>query len=290
VPRTLTTTRVVGRLVAAVALTAAAGLAVPLPTASAAACPAGTGVTVVVEFGSVGGGVSTTCVPDGGGDSAASLFEVHHDLTRVTRFPGAVCKVDGRPGSASCTNMPPSNAYWGLYWKEGAGGWKYSSEGVDSLNIPEGGAVRFAWQGGAPEPEEPPASGGGNGGGSGGGGNGGGGDNGSGGTSRGDEPSPTAVASESPDVEPTEPTPEQGKSEGAGEKKAKKKVKKKAATEEPTPTPEASETAAPVETASADPPADAGDDGLPGWVAPVGVALLFGAAGIVALIRRRAAT
>ncbi|HEY0949419.1 hypothetical protein [Nocardioides sp.] len=36
--------------------------------------------------------------------------------------------------------------------------------------------------------------------------------------------------------------------------------------------------------------AEPDDDGLPGWVAPAAIVLLFGAAGAAALLRRRGAT
>ena len=56
-------------------------------------------------------------------------------------------------------NTPPTNAYWGLCWSDGtAASWTYSSEGVDSLDVPEGGSVAFSWQGRSrPTPAEPPA-------------------------------------------------------------------------------------------------------------------------------------
>ena len=42
-------------------------------------------------------------MPGGGGDSAASLFEVHHNLTRpLPGLPGAICKVDGASRRRRC--------------------------------------------------------------------------------------------------------------------------------------------------------------------------------------------
>ena len=43
--------------------------------ASAAACASATGVTVVVDFNELGGGVQLKCDGSGGGDTAASLFD-----------------------------------------------------------------------------------------------------------------------------------------------------------------------------------------------------------------------
>ena len=298
-PLTLKPALTVGRLVAAATLAAAAGLAVPLTPANAAACPAGEGVTVVVEFASAGGGTVTSCVADGGGNSAAEQFaDAGHSLERVQRFPGAICKVDGKPGSASCVNMPPSNAYWALYWKKAGGSWAYSSAGVDSLDIPEGGAVRFTWKGSASAPEEPEPEppGGGSGGGSG-GGNGGGGNGGGSGGATPDDPAPTASDTPSASASPKAEKSATGtsKQDDKGKKSEKKQQDKAdAETDEPSVTPEASTTAEDAaqtedtEATSAEPPADS-DDGLPVWVAPVGIAVLFAAAGATALVRRRSA-
>jgi hypothetical protein len=140
------------RLAAVTALVAAASLAVP-GQAQASACSSSTGVTVVVDFSNAGGGIATTCVAGGGGDSAASLLAVDHALTRDQQYPGVVCKIDTAPADAECTSMPPANAYWGLFWSDGHGGWKYSSAGVDSLDVPDGGSVGMAWQdGGTDDP------------------------------------------------------------------------------------------------------------------------------------------
>ena len=59
----------VRRYAAAVTGLALAVAVVPAAPASAAdgRCPRGTGVTVVVDFGPLGGGVQIGCDPDGGG-------------------------------------------------------------------------------------------------------------------------------------------------------------------------------------------------------------------------------
>lgn len=111
-------------------------------------CTAG-GVSVAVDFHSLGGGVRQGCAASGGGSSAAANFgAAGFSLTRVDNFDGAVCKVDGQPASASCHNMPPANAYWALFWSDGTSGWRYSSTSVDGLKVPNGGTVAFSWQDG----------------------------------------------------------------------------------------------------------------------------------------------
>ena len=148
---------VVRGLVTAAVLAAVTGLTVVgLGTAPAAAalCADAGGVSVVVDFREVGGGIATGCDADGGGKSAATLFaDAGFALEYVQRQPGFVCRVNGAPAAASCVSTPPANAYWGLYWSNGtSGSWSYSSLGVGSLTVPAGGSVAFAWQGQAQGP------------------------------------------------------------------------------------------------------------------------------------------
>lgn len=128
------------RLLAAALLGVAAGgvgLAAP---AQAAACAAGTGVTVVVDS-------QVGCDADGGGVAASNFADAGHTLTYAARQPGFVCRVDGAPADAPCVNASPSDAYWGLFWSDGTSGkWTYSSLGVGSLKVPKGGSVAFVFQ------------------------------------------------------------------------------------------------------------------------------------------------
>src|SRR5580765_1111484 len=146
----LTVPRSVVGLVAAVLLTAAAGLGVSAP-AQAASCSTAHGVTVVVDFHQLGGGVQAACDANGGGKIAATqLTGVGHQLTYVQSQPGFVCRVDGAPSSDPCVNTPPADAYWSLWWSDGKSGrWTYSSAGVGSLQVPDGGYVALSWQSGS---------------------------------------------------------------------------------------------------------------------------------------------
>ena len=137
-------------LVAVVLVAAAAGLVglATAPPAAAAACTSTTGVTVLADFEQLGGGVPTTCVADGGGKAASTLFEsAGLPLTYAQRQPGFVCQVSGQPAGDPCVNASPADAYWGLWWSNGDPGstWTYSSLGVTSLKVPAGGLVAFAW-------------------------------------------------------------------------------------------------------------------------------------------------
>lgn len=137
--------------VAAVALVAAAAGVGYAEPAQADACADADGVTVVVDFHELGGGVSQVCDPDGGGHSAAKLFTDNgFPLTYVSRQPGFVCRVSGKPADDPCVNTPPSDAYWGLFWSDGkSGSWTYSTVGAGSQKVPDGGYVAFSWQGDA---------------------------------------------------------------------------------------------------------------------------------------------
>ena len=192
-------------------------------SADAAVCSSSGGVTVVVDYRELGGSTVTACAPDGGGKSAAAIFEsVGVTLSYATRQPGFVCRVNGAPASDPCVNASPSNAYWGLWWSDGAkASWTYSSYGAGGLTVPAGGSVGWSWQqdrpsGGAvppgvappvldspspsPSPTSSPTSGGSTGGGS--GSSGGGSGRGSGGT-QSTSPSASASSGTSPSATPS---------------------------------------------------------------------------------------
>jgi len=135
-------TRRSSRLLAAVLLGTVAGVVGVTAPAHAAACPPGTGVTVVVN-----GGVR--CDADGGtGERASRNFaDAGHTLSYASRSGGFVCRVDGAPADDPCTDASPADAYWALFWSDGtSGAWAYSSLGVGALRVPSGGAVAFVFQ------------------------------------------------------------------------------------------------------------------------------------------------
>lgn len=293
-----------GRLLAAAALVAAAvGVGVPAP-AVAAGCSSASGVTVVVDFNQLGGGVSSACVSGGGGQKASALFpSAGHPLTYAQRQPGFVCRVSGVPAEDPCINTSPANAYWGLWWTDGkGGGWVYSSLGASSLTIPDGGYVAFSWDesGGDATPSYTPAAH----------------------ASPSPTPAPTPTAQPSPSAAPGDgggdnggstptPSPTDGPTPSAGAGtpsptpsasasttgKPSKPSKPSASVDPSTGTaPSATSSATPSEEATTMPfsddpvsptAADASDDGLPAWVAPALIVVLFGVAGVVFLLRRR---
>ena len=271
---------------AVVALAAtAAGLVVPLSIApaQAATCSTSSGVSVVVDFHQLGGGVQTACDADGAGKYAAAQFtDVGHTLTYV-QGQAFVCEIDGAP-STQCVRTPPANAYWSLWWSDGTSGkWTYASSGVGALKVPAGGYVAFSWQKGTAQ--VPPGV------------------------------APTSHASSSPSTKPTShptasPThkPSHAASTPAGSTSgttpptptatesgsrdpshsASSHATRHPASTSPTPSATSSDGAAAVQAGGPpDTSAPGSGSGLPGWVAPALVAALFVAAAAVAVVRRK---
>ena len=145
------------RLVAgsAALLVAAAGLAVAAPAAEAAACSGSSGVTVVVDFGSLGGGVQTGCA---GGDPAsglAALSAAGHGYTFVPRQIGLVCQIDGRPNPC---NGAPTTAYWSYWHATRGGSWSYATAGAGGYNPQPGTVEGWAFGAGGRPGIAPPAA------------------------------------------------------------------------------------------------------------------------------------
>ncbi len=131
-------------LAAVVALSTA-----PPAQAAPGRCTPGTGVTVVVDFGSLGGGVKLGCDRSGAGAQASRVVpRAGFPLSYVAGQP-FVCRINGLPSASdeACRTTPPEDAYWALYWSDGRNGrWVYSSSGVASLDVPAGGSIGFRWQ------------------------------------------------------------------------------------------------------------------------------------------------
>ncbi|MAS55080.1 MAG: hypothetical protein CMJ44_10750 [Pimelobacter sp.] len=308
-------------LTAAVLVTAAAGLVGALGGAAparAADC-ASSGVTVVADFNQLGGGVPTVCVSDGGGKTAATLFEAAgQPLTQAKRQQGFVCRVAGKPADDPCVNASPETAYWGLWWSDGGPGssWTYSTLGAYSLKVPAGGLVALSWDqvdgderpsasasrpvapspSPTPAPTPAPATGGS------GGGNGGNGSNGGNQSGPGDGSAPAAPTPAPQAPEGTEePTPEESatpsETAGQGAQETKRPKKQRGAVEDgdAEPTADATTEAEEVpEVSTTDPELDpeteagqADSEGLPGFVAPTLIVLLFGGAAVAWWVRRR---
>lgn len=269
------------RYAAAALLAAAAYAGVPAAPASAAPCGTAEGVTVVVDFHELGGGVQSGCVRDGGDRFATDLFPAAgFPLAYVQRQPDFVCRVRGLPTPEQdpCVSTPAATAYWSLWWSDGsAGDWRYSTSNAGGLRVPDGGAVAFSWNTGS-RPVPP-----------------------------GLAPVVHAAPEPTPSKAPTK-TPSKAPSKAPGATATPtlsaavtpRPSASPTATRKPKPTPSASVSATPTETTeetaapeaaetvaptSAEPVQD--DEGLPAWAAPAVIAVLFAGAGAAALLRRR---
>ncbi len=121
-------------------------------TAHAAACAAGTGITVVISNAD---GRQLHCAT-GGSMSALEATQAVVEVTQVQKFPGVVCRIDGQPDDQSCVQMPQADAYWSLYYSEDGADWTYSTVGAAEVELSAGDAVAWSYTG--HEPGEVPAA------------------------------------------------------------------------------------------------------------------------------------
>lgn len=126
------------------------GPATPAVAASGA-CPTSSGVTVVVSFGSLGGGTVVRCARTSG--SGLDALHAAGFSTEGTRRDGAafVCRLAGKPDASAegCGSTPPIDKSW-RYWYAGNGGsWKYSSSGAASRIVVQGGFEGWSFGGGS---------------------------------------------------------------------------------------------------------------------------------------------
>jgi hypothetical protein len=280
-------TRSAVRLAVATLVVAAVGLGVPAP-AEASTCGSAQGVSVVVDFHELGGGVQTFCDAGGAGKTAdAQLRDAGHDLAYVQRQPGFICRIDDRPADDPCVNTPPSDAYWSLWWSDGKSGkWSYSSQGASSLKVPAGGYVGMSWQGSdskappgvtpsphASQPSSDPT------------------------THQTSSPHPSTGPGQAPPVSTSPgsmtstsgtPAPAQRAGDGKPSRVSPSNTGKAPgkASHGPDQT-EAGGTLGQVEADATDDSGGSDSGGLPGWVAPVAIAVLFVGAGGIALARRK---
>ena len=142
------------------ALSAATVATVVLGTTAVASAPAqavagrcapGEGVTVVVDYGPLRSGVDLFCDRDGGGKTAASIMTAAGIQWQYTTGQPFMCRIEGYPTAdeETCSNTPPANAYWGLFWSDGSPQtWSYASQGASSQRVPNGGSVGWRFQDG----------------------------------------------------------------------------------------------------------------------------------------------
>jgi hypothetical protein len=145
-------TAIAGRaVVALLLLTALAGCSSATPGATTAPPSASigkapcTGVSVIVDFGSLGAHDISACAPAG---VAAEVLKAAKITTAGTADYGdqVVCRVDDlpSPSAESCATLP-SAAYWALWVKDAGGVWAYAQDGVATLQLKAGQSLGLVY-------------------------------------------------------------------------------------------------------------------------------------------------
>ena len=132
----------------------------PPPAAGfAGPCPGTTGVTVVVDYQGLGGGVVVQCAGGSPATGFKALIAAGFDIEEVRNVPGFLCRIDGSPGldRDPCINTPPASAYWS-YWHAARGGaWSSSQEGGKTRTPPVGSVDGWSFSDdGSPGEASPP--------------------------------------------------------------------------------------------------------------------------------------
>jgi hypothetical protein len=146
---------------AAAALAGGVSIVVSVTPAYAAACSTtASGVTVVVDFAGLGGGVHVACAA---GDPASGYAALHSagfsTAGTVHDGPAFVCRIDDEPPPSSepCTATPPTTRYWSYWHAQPGGRWTYSQLGSMGYNPAPGSVEGWAFGAGAAPDIRPPA-------------------------------------------------------------------------------------------------------------------------------------
>lgn len=133
----------------------AAIVATPRPSeaSSSGACTTTNGVTVVVDYGTLGGGTSVRCAPGGQGSGISALRNAGFSVTDLSgnlSLGFFVCRINGQPGSGqeNCAVTPPRGSSW-VYWHASRGGsWQFSNSGAANRTPPAGSVEGWRFGGG----------------------------------------------------------------------------------------------------------------------------------------------
>ena len=119
--------------------------------AAGGACTSSSGVSVVVDFGSLGGGTAIGCAHTSG--SGLEALHAAGFSTEGTQTYGAsfVCRISSKPGPASesCRSTPPTNASWHYWYASNGGSWTFSQSGAANRTVSQGGFEGWSFGAGA---------------------------------------------------------------------------------------------------------------------------------------------
>lgn len=147
-----------GGALAAASLAGPAAAAPSAPAATGSPCTNAQDITVVVDQQSLGGGVKVGCAAQPVKSGFEALEKAGFQVTRVQRFPGALCKIDDKP-AMSCNDMPPADSFWS-YWIASRGGdWCFSNQGANRklpTGTVEGWSFSTGGESASPQPRYAP--------------------------------------------------------------------------------------------------------------------------------------
>lgn len=111
------------------------------------ACDNDVDVTIVVDFGALGGGVNVRCAPQPikNGFDVFRQAGVAYETVSGSDF---VCRIAAKPGreEEDCANTPPGNAYWTYWYAKPGGEWKYANIGPAGRKPPPGSYEGWAFK------------------------------------------------------------------------------------------------------------------------------------------------
>lgn len=113
-------------------------------------CTSASGVTVVVDFRGLGGGIAIRCAPVKSGASGVDALQAAGIPVQGTRRYGLafVCRIYGKPAASTtlpggyreaCGNTPPQDLHWDYFQASNGGSWGYSTAGPTSSRVIPGG-------------------------------------------------------------------------------------------------------------------------------------------------------
>lgn len=109
--------------------------------AASGACTTSSGVTVVVTFGSLGGGTVVRCAQTSGSGVAALRAAGFSTEGTQKDGPSFICRVNGKPGlkAEKCGSTPPAGKSWRYFHASNGGNWMFSQSGAGNRNVVQGG-------------------------------------------------------------------------------------------------------------------------------------------------------
>lgn len=160
-------------LVCATVVIGAAGTSSDAASGRPGYCPGKSGVTVVVDFQELGGGIVVRCAPGPLGDDFTGV-----DALQAAGFQPAgtaqyglsfICRIAGKPAldqslsipgdpdyHEQCIDTPPPAAFWGYWYADDGGSWTYSQQGGASRDVVEGGFEGWSFSLNHPIGQAPP--------------------------------------------------------------------------------------------------------------------------------------